>query len=212
MNKIVVYTFNLGGKDLIKPIRHKEKGVDYVCFSDDFSLIDDSWEHITICNTMDSLRRVARWFKANAHILFRNYKYSIWVDGRLELNQPIQKYIDLLKDCDIATNRHPIRDCIYDEGAECIKQSLDLEKNIKHLLHQIEIKGYPKNNGLAETGVFIRRHTKQVEQFNTLWSNILMQVCIRDQLSFDYLMWALKMKYAIIPEEWRIKRKHEWSE
>ena len=205
--KLAVYTANFGGKDVLQPV-NKEPGVDYFYFTDSVNNVDPEWTKIFVFPFADSPRRTARWFKANSHILFREYDYTIWVDTRIRLLRPIQDYIDLLGDNHIATKKHPKRDCIYEEAEKCIEYKLDKESIIKDQIKQIKYTNYPEHNGLAETGLLIRDNSETVKQFNTLWATTLIGNSLRDQLSFDYYIWALKQKYSIIPKEYLKVGKH----
>ncbi len=55
-----------------------------------------------------------------------------------------------------------------------------MRKQIKHY----KSLGYPYNNGLYETGVTVRRHTKIVEEFNNAWWAETCRWSQRDQISF----------------------------
>ena len=217
MNKIIVYTANFGDKDSIKPVGRKEKGVDYICFTDNPRGTPKSWESIQTCSFSDSPRRTARWLKANPHILFPEHEYSIWVDGRVSLKKSVKSLLKLLKpkngqEKELAVSKHPDRDCIYDEADVCKEFGLEKENNINYLINEIRLKGYPEHNGLSETAILVRKNTNKIRAFNINWSNIVVQTCIRDQLSFNYLLWALKIDYENIPTSYFNKGKHARSE
>src|SRR6056297_2262808 len=145
MKRIAVYTANFGKKDVVAPI-NKEEGVDYFCYTDCTQLVDDSWTKIFMHSFGDSPRRTARWVKTMPHVLLREYDYTIWIDGRIELTKPIQYYIDLLKDKHIASLKHPVRDCLYDEAKVCSDRKLNEPRKIEYITKKIRDDGYPQHN------------------------------------------------------------------
>jgi hypothetical protein len=58
---------------------------------------------------------------------------------------------------------------------------------------------YPTGAGLAECPVILRRHTKGTELFNEIWWNEIETHSRRDQLSFNYVAWKLRIRYAVFP-------------
>ena len=62
------------------------------------------------------------------------------------------------------------------------------------------ISNFKDNVGLTETCILVRRHTKNICEMNEKWE-MLLNYCIRDQISFDYLKWEYKIKYNTIDIE-----------
>jgi hypothetical protein len=62
-----------------------------------------------------------------------------------------------------------------------------------------EFSGYPHNNGLVETGVLLRRKQPEVATFNERWWAEIRQGSLRDQLSFNYVAWRVRLKYGLLP-------------
>jgi glucose-1-phosphate thymidylyltransferase len=214
IKRVAIYTANFGGKDTYQsPIEKtlmNEKGyvIDCFYFTDSDIQIDGvvTRQLPPFCV---SPRKSARFIKTASHLLFKDYDYTIWVDGRLKLTKPISDYINLLDNGNhVAVCKHPDRDCIYKEYAECVKQQLDDIDIMTHQITSIKEKGYPENNGLAETGILVRDSSEVVNQLNKYWCEFIVNHSIRDQLSFNYVMWALNENYSIIPEDFRKKGKH----
>jgi hypothetical protein len=145
-------------------------------------------------------KRTAGQYKILSH-QYINDKVSIWIDGNIYLHSfiteefLINKY---LKNCDIAVLKHPIRNCIYREAIACQQYQLDDEELIQRQMIKYRIDGYPSNNGLAALPIIIRKHTKKIIELNNLWWSEVCSGSRRDQLSFDYVCWKLKIKYGII--------------
>ena len=147
--------------------------------------------------------RNARCYKILSHKYFPNEDITIWLDANIHLKEDTASFLDwFLGDNDIATWEHPYRDCVYDEANELIRLSNhpkfafrhDFQEQLEHLKET----GYPKNNGLAETNVLVRRNTPEVNRFNEAWFAELCRYSHRDQLSFNPIINQfplLKVKY-----------------
>lgn len=124
--------------------------------------------------------------------------FNIWVDGSIYLLRPEQYYIDLLGDFDICLFQHPWRNCIYEEIKETARINYENEALANSVIAKLEKDGYPKNNGLAETGVLIRKDSELMRRFCAeVWKEIK-NGSHRDQFYFNYVLSKfpeLKVKY-----------------
>ena len=133
---------------------------------------------------------------------FKEYDFSIWIDGNTSLKVTPEFLIKELGDNDILVYSH-WRDCIYDEATaekeECIalKKPIEEIKAIDNQMLRYRKEGYPEHNGLAATTYVIRRHTEAVDDFNNLWWAEICRGSKQDQLSFNYAAWKLgtRIKY-----------------
>ena len=134
------------------------------------------------------LRREGRMVKWLIHKFIAGYEYSLWIDSNVELRTPVVKLIrKYLLESDIAVFKHKDRNCVYEEAKDCILQKLDHCDIIDKQMQKYQSDGYPADNGLTETTVLLRRHTKQIRQFNeAMWAEICTN-SKRDQLCFDYI-------------------------
>lgn len=184
MSNISVITSLVGGKDHLSRghVKGKAKWIAYV---DELTYSDD-WTIEKAYDKFKSARRNSRIPKLLIH-KFVDTEYSIWLDANIKLlispEEVIHRY---LKDHDIATFTHPIRDCIYDEAMECAKRGLDDPEVIIEQARAYEIDGYAKHRGLGECMMIVRRHTPKVEAFNNTWWAEYCRYSVRDQISFMY--------------------------
>jgi len=136
----------------------------------------------------DPARR-AKYCKIMAHkVLPRDTRYSMWVDGSIQLKQLDFKELTdrYLKDGDIAVLKHPTRDCIFKEADVIIALNKD---DPELVLKQItRYSQFQHNWGLSENGILLRRHNTAVEWFNELWWEEILIGSKRDQLSFPYVI------------------------
>ena len=198
--KKVVYGCITGGYDNVPVHKYVAPDWDYILFTDNADLIaDGKFAHWTIkplvFDKLDNVKN-ARWHKVNAHKLFPEYEYSLWLDSNILVNNEnlFVMINDLIEDgVKVAVPNHPERKCIYDE-ADVIKQKrIDFPELVDVEMDFLRMEKYPKNNGLAETGVLLRAHNDIIPMLN-LWWNMIEKYSKRDQLSFNYALWKKNIK------------------
>jgi hypothetical protein len=102
----------------------------------------------------------------------------------------------------IVTAWHEGRTCIYDEITLCLKKKLDPDiKRFTLLKNFLHAEGYPKKNGLACCSVILRKNSYEVIKFNELWWLLVDMYVIRDQCTFNYVLWKTKIGYIDIDFE-----------
>ena len=176
----------------------------YVIFTDAVrqTCYQDGWEIRPLLFKHEDSARMARFHKTNSDLVLPDTDVTIWIDG----TQRIKTDADLaalaksvLANRSIATFRHPVRSCVYEELRACISYRKDLAAVMTTQVERYRKEGYPPNNGLVETACVIRKHTERVKKFNELWWHEIKNGSKRDQLSFNYAVWRLGIDYQIIP-------------
>ena len=143
-----------------------------------------------------------RVLKIHPQKYLSEYDVSLWIDGNFSVNCDIEK--DFLPKYDLNkfslyTNRHPFRDCIYDEELECIKRGKDSPENTHPQIERYKQEKMPKHLGLVETGLILRNHhDPKCEEVMKLWESEVLKGSHRDQLSFNYVCWKLGFKYGYL--------------
>lgn len=209
MNNIVCYTCVTGGYDYVRQPIVVSKDIDYVCFTDNMQLKSNIWQIRPIPNQLNNLSNVKkqRIIKICPHKYLKEYDISIWVDGNIEikadLNEFIQQY-DLDK-CPFYTRIHPSRKCIYEEAEACIRMKKDNAATIYSQIDKYKKEGYPKNIGMVETCVILRKHNDKICQLiDNYWASELLLHSHRDQLSFNYVCWKMHFLPGILKNEFKI--------
>jgi len=210
--KIAVYTVLFGDADnliAVNPLHRKE--ADFYLFTDlNIELNDRKVIHVKDKDTTN--RRMSRRYKISVHNYLEDYRYWIYVDASIEMlispRTAIEKY---LKDHDIAAMKHPWRDCVYDEMKECLRLGVaDWDLSHEQAKYYRRMR-YPDHHGLTENGVLIRRNTPQVIRFNEFWQFIYDSYAERDQFSFNFCAWRLKMNYNEIVDKIRSEEAKEFK-
>lgn len=210
MKKCVIYSTCVGNYDNLKSPKVVDSHFDYILFTDqsDGSACRQAeptlgpWNLRPLPCHFDNSTKTARWIKCHPEILLPEYETSVWMDSNIQIiHSDAYTLIDNLIEDKIAigTLPHPYRNCIYDEAAVVMKNQLDSEYNVRRWLHQLLHNHYPPHNGLSETGIVFRRHhNTQIKTMNQLWWNYIDHYSIRDQLSFNYVVWQLGITYQPI--------------
>ena len=161
---IVVYTAQVGGLD-------KSRN-DILCFTNRQGFKES--------------RRAARMYKVLSH-RFIEADYSIWVDNIVHLKKKPEDLLPLLNGKDIAVMRHPTNVSIYEEAEDVKRAQLDNLEIVDSQMSYYRSQGYESIEGMAMTGLIIRKHTKKIEDLNNSWWSEICSGSSRDQLSFNYV-------------------------
>lgn len=202
MDKICVYTCVTGNYDALHEVEVKEKGVDYLLFTNDKTLTSKTWQVIYIENEGLDNQRLSRKIKMLGHpIIDENYDVSVWMDASVIFQKSVKDFVNtFLKHNSFAAFLHHARDCIYDEAMICIKKKKDKKENILKQIAFLKEENYPAHYGLCEMTVFIKRHHDPiVRQTMQMWFDMLCRFSKRDQLSFMYCVYKTGLKIDYIP-------------
>ena len=190
MKRFAIYTALIGGYDSIKQPRVVDERFDYYLFTDDVKELHVGvWEIRHVDYTNPDKTRIARWVKTHPHVLLPDYKATLWIDANLEITSAFmyERCAELMsKNIQLASVKHPQRDCIYDEAYWVY--GLDVEKNIFNWCHFLRSINYPRHNGLYETNVLYRKNDESVNKVNEEWWNAISEYSRRDQLSLNYVL------------------------
>jgi len=199
----VMYSCVSGGYDDIISDFIPNPEYKYVLFTDNPKLLQNEtylWWHICplAFSEMDNVRN-ACWHKLHPHVLFPDYKYSVWVDSNVQISgSSVYDIIERHKRAKhkIAISLHPNRDCIYEEANACIVDGKDNPALINTQMTILRKHGFPKHAGLYETNLLLRRHMdKQIIDLCNQWWAFIRDYSRHDQLSFNYLLWKNGIKH-----------------
>lgn len=196
--RYVIYSVVIGGYDDLKPPAFPVPNCDFVLFSDQ-PLKVAHWKVLPLNYLHREPARAARFVKLHPHLYFPDYTHSIWLDANIGVRGDIGALLDALGDDGfMAAFEHPLRDCVYEEGAECIERRKDHEDVIVRHLHRYREKGVPEGIGLWETNVLVRRHNDPacIEMMSRWWQEIQMG-SRRDQLALPVVQRELEA--TIVP-------------
>ncbi|KAG6529723.1 probable hexosyltransferase MUCI70 [Zingiber officinale] len=170
------------------------------------------WRLVTLHHPpYDEPRRNGKVPKILTHRLFPHARYSIWIDGKMELIVDpllmLERYLWRGKHTfAIACHKH--HKSIYEE-ADAIKRRkryarplIDLHMKI-YRYEGMEMWSLKKGtiSDVPEGAVIIREHTTMTNLFSCLWFNEVNLFTPRDQLSFGYVVHRLEgaFKFFMFP-------------
>ncbi|XP_062090523.1 probable hexosyltransferase MUCI70 [Humulus lupulus] len=209
-----------GGDDLYQPIGMSEasiRKVCYVAFWDEITLATQEsaghkvgedgfigkWRIIVVRNLPFSDQRLnGKIPKMLGHRLFPHAKYSIWVDSKSQFRRDPLGVLEALlwrSNSVLAISEHGARSSVYDEAKAVVKKNKAKPDEVEVQLTQYRKDGLPEDKrfkgkkALSEASVIVREHTPMTNLFMCLWFNEVVRFTSRDQLSFPYVLWRLKV-------------------
>ncbi|XP_065847525.1 probable hexosyltransferase MUCI70 [Euphorbia lathyris] len=213
-----------GGDDLYQPIGMTETSLQKVCyvaFWDDITLAAQEskvhgfgenrfigkWRIVIVKDLPFTDQRLnGKIPKMLAHRLFPHAKYSIWVDSKSQFRRDPLGVLEALlwrSSSVLAISQHGARSNVYEEAVAVVKKHKAAPEEVEMQLNQYRQDGLPEDKrfdgkkALNEASVIVREHTPMTNLFMCLWLNEVVRFTSRDQLSFPYVLWRLKMQKDI---------------
>lgn len=183
--KVIVYTANIGGYDKINsPITPEP--YTFLYYSD-FTEMAHGWRRVDVSSLSGDGKRDVQKIKILSHDL-PEHDVSLWIDASFAFLDNISPLIDqfIQSGHNIAAPRHRHRNCTYKEIEACIKLKKDNASILKQHASKYKRKGFPKNSGMIETGILLRRNNESVRSFNEIWHKEICEGSKRDQVSVIY--------------------------
>jgi len=205
---ITVYSSVVGGYDDLDILLDSQPAespvVRYVLFTDTVRQTSfyKGWELRPLMFSHPESARISRFHKINSDLVLPDTNISVWLDGtqRIKEGVDIEAMVkSVMAQHDVATFKHPVRSCIYEELRACISYKKDSTELMVAHVDKYRKEGYPPSNGLVETACVVRNHNEKVRKFNELWWYEIKNGSRRDQLSFNYVAWRLDTAYQTIP-------------
>ncbi|KAJ0680838.1 hypothetical protein HanPI659440_Chr16g0628851 [Helianthus annuus] len=219
--KSVVSTCAFGGGDnLYQPIGMSNTSLQKVCyvaFWDEITLATQEqhghiinkdrfigkWRVVVVRNLPFKDQRLnGKIPKMLAHRIFPNARYSIWVDSKSQFRRdPLGVFEALLwrSKSVLAISEHGARSSVYDEAKAVVEKNKATPEEVEVQITQYHHDGLPADKridgkkALNEASVIVREHTPVTNLFMCLWFNEVVRFTSRDQLSFPYVLWRLKV-------------------
>lgn len=124
---------------------------------------------------------------------------SVWLDGSFMVVSPYFVLDMMTYAAPIAQFRHPWRDCIYTEIAECVAVRKYAKTGLEAQEQAYRKEGHPEKWGLWATGVIARRHTPAIKAFGERWHSDVYEYSYQDQVSHPPCLRAHGLRPVDIP-------------
>ena len=190
--KGVVYTVVVGDYDTVRdPVVINDEW-DYILFTDNRSIQSSVWnvQHIENKEELD-MNRFSRWCKVLPYEFLKEYEYSVYVDGCMQICGDVKEYIDKYSmDETMLCVGHCYSSDVYEEADLCIKLGKGNIDQIKNQIQYYEIQGFPRHYGLTSNNFIIRNHRDELLKRVMLdWWKEIKDQSARDQISMTYCCW-----------------------
>lgn len=192
-DRIAVYTCIINGYDELKEPLIIEENCDYFLISDkepseskvfqwmDYkTVVPEEYKNPAVIN---------RYCKMYAYKIFPDYRYSIYMDGKVQIIKKISHYIYNVGKIGIGLHKH-ILDCIYVEGIRMVGVGTSNEYDVIQQMKEYLLEGMPRNFGSFECRVVVRDHNSIIgNQLMKQWFDEYCHKEKRDQFSLSYILW-----------------------
>jgi hypothetical protein len=197
--KRVIYTAIFGNYDSILPLRpENRRQIDAVVFTDRPLKKSNGWD-VRIIDGIFDPKVKNREIKILAHKMLPGYEESIYIDGSILVISDLEKLFNQLDEShNLLLFKHRYRNCVYAEGDVCCQKFPSISDLIKVQLNYYCENQLPKNSGLFENGVIVRRHNKNNEILMNAWWEEFIKFPTRDQLSLPFVLNKYKMRPGVI--------------
>ena len=194
-DRIAVYTAEFGGYDeIMEPVLQPDN-IDYYLLSDRPLRTDTAWTRLDPGAYIPEAYRenptlANRWCKMHPHVLFPQYRYSVYIDANCLVVSDFTVLINRMGDCPVAMFRHKNRECVYDEIDACQIKGKAPRKELQKHRTVLEAHGVPVKYGLAEATVIARRHMEpECIRLMEDWWQAFLAGSGRDQIALIDVLW-----------------------
>ncbi len=198
--RIAIYTVIIGDYDDVLEPYCKPDNCDYFLFTDkDFDDAGSTWEKRDLPECLDGLTSIERnrWLKMHPHKVFGEYKYSVYVDGNIQIFTDLTEYINKLGPTGIGIHLHPDRHCAYEELKAVVERGKETKENTQRHARYMEEMGMPHDYGLLECNVIAREHNNDIcVQVMEQWWQEFMEYSKRDQISLPHVLYRNHISVA----------------
>jgi len=224
-NQIAIYTCVVGGYDKLSEPEVIDEDCDYYIISDEKPPKDTVYQYINIDEVIERSindnTRKNRYCKINAHKIFPNYRYSIYIDGNIVLKNNIKRYVHELPKTRIAALARTSYKSVYAEALRCMMHGRDDKEKFLKQIEKYWLEGMPEDFGLLLPGIMVREHNNPICcKIMRDWWDEVSKYTKRDMISLAYVLW--KNGYTIDDvstlsneldvtdgDEWIFTRNHE---
>ena len=202
-NRRVIFTSVTGKYDSLPQPLVVNPNYDYICVTDqDEEKPDGVWRFMKNPNGNADLKRRSVWARLHPHLLFKDYDYSLYIDGNVQIkDKAFYDYVDraIEQNVLIAQVPHPTRDCIYQELEQCLNvRKVTPWQYVRHR-QKYSQSGLPHHWGLYENNVILRKHNDaQVLRISEQWWAEYNSISNRDQLSLMLVYWQNQFRPQLL--------------
>lgn len=210
MNHFAIYTAVVGNYDEIRQPLVVDSRFDYFLFSN--TILEKRigvWQIKPIEYTNPDQIKIARYVKTHPETLLPDYAATLWMDANIQIvdSWVYERSIELYNQgVQLASVKHPERDCIYEEILCLTSIGAETLSNAKKWYQVLADNKYPRHSALFETGLLFRVPSKSIKEFDECWWQCIENYSRRDQWSFGYVLWKNHVRCDLLMPECEIVR------
>ena len=217
LKRFVIYSAIIGKYDIPLQPSVVDNRFEYVLFS---NYLPEGkmgvWQIKRVDYVNPIQTKIARYVKTHPESLLQQYEASLWLDANIRIKDQCvyDRFIELVeKKVAVASVKHVLCDCVYEEMFNVLDFRYESEKTVVDWGHYLRKLDYPKHDGLIETGILFRLHSRDdVKALDALWWNYIDNYSRRDQLSFPLVLREHKMCCECFLPEGKTVRNFEGTE
>ena len=222
-DELIIYTVLIGSNNegLNSQPHIKDSKYRHVCLTDNKSLISNDWEIINVEPIFPKdASRSQRYFKLKPHIIFPNYKYSLYFDNTIIFKVKIEEFLDeILTDKIINENqpfflapKHSYRKDLISEFKIALKYNrANHFKIYEQLNHYVNTNNKILKKRPYWAGIILRNHNNEkIIKHSEIWFSHLCRYTRRDQLSLLYAAQQAKITIYEFKIDNRKSEYHTW--
>lgn len=222
-DELIIYTVLIGSNNegLNNQPHIKYSKYRHICLTDNKSLTSKDWEIIHVDPIFpEDGSRSQRYLKLKPHIIFPNYKYSLYFDNTIVFKVQIEKFInDILSNITLKDNepfflapKHSYRKDLISEFKIALKYNrANNFKIYEQLNHYIKTNKDILKKRPYWAGILLRNHNhKKIKNHSEIWFSHLCRYTRRDQLSLLYSAHQAKINIYGFNMDNRKSEYHIW--
>ena len=202
--KIAVYTCITGNYDKLLAPMYMDDNCDYYLLTDVADNIPiENEQYYTRINISGKLPQEItkpneqnRYCKMHGYELFPDYRYSIYIDGNIQIIGPISEYVKSIGKCGLATRRHHFASTVYSGIMRVMIKGVITRREAIDIGNWLIAHGMPLCKNHFHCSVIICDHDNKTatdildQWFQYYRSNEVK----RDQFYLPYVLWKMGIK------------------
>lgn len=203
-SKIAVYTCITGNYDKLLAPMYIDNNCDYYLLTDVPDNIPiENEQYYTRINIFDKIPKEItksneqnRYCKMHGYELFPDYRYSIYIDGNIQIIGPISEYTKLIGKCGLATRRHHCTSIVYSGIMRIMVRGVIKRSEAIAAGNWLIAHGMPlcKNHFLCSVIICDHDNRIAINILNQWFEYYMSNPVKRDQFYLPYVLWEMGIK------------------
>ena len=214
--RVAVYTCITNNYDALNEPLSIEENCDYFFITDKKGEEQISADSVYKIVDIDKVvpQRVAspkdknRYCKSHGYEIFKDYDYSIYLDGNIQIVKPVLSLLELINAVGVAVHKHPYADDVYEETLCNSLSSRITKEEADSAMKWLWERGMPRFYGMPECSVILcdNKNPLAGKLLDDWFCNYDKGVAKRDQMYMAFTLWKMDVgidEVGTLPGNWR---------